>query len=47
MVYGSGGVCRRARRFMVVNWLATAAAHDLANPGRQYGGLFASPAPRF
>ena len=27
--------------FMVVNWLATAAAHDLANPGRQYAGLFA------
>ncbi len=26
--------------FMVVNWIATAAAHDLANPGRQYGGLF-------
>ncbi len=27
--------------FMVVNWMATAASHDLANPGRQYGGLFA------
>ena len=27
--------------FMVVNWLATSAAHDLANPGRQYAGLFA------
>jgi FtsH-binding integral membrane protein len=26
--------------FMVVNWLATSAAHDLANPARQYGGLF-------
>lgn len=26
--------------FMVVNWLSTSAAHDLANPGRQYGGLF-------
>ena len=26
--------------FMVVNWMSTAAAHDLANPGRQYAGLF-------
>jgi FtsH-binding integral membrane protein len=26
--------------FMLVNWLATTAAHDLTNPGRQYGGLF-------
>ena len=26
--------------FMVVNWLATAAAHDLGNPPRQYAGLF-------
>src|SRR3712207_158539 len=26
--------------FMVVNWLSTSAAHDLANPARQYGGLF-------
>ena len=26
--------------FMVVNWMATAAAHDLENPARQYGGLF-------
>lgn len=26
--------------FMVVNFLATAAAHDLENPARQYGGLF-------
>jgi uncharacterized protein len=26
--------------FMVVNWLATGAAHDLGNPARQYGGLF-------
>jgi hypothetical protein len=26
--------------FMVVSWLATNAAHDLANPARQYGGLF-------
>lgn len=42
MVYGSGGVWLLVLGgFMVVNWLATAAAHDLANPGRQYGGLFA------
>lgn len=26
--------------FMIVNWLSTSAAHDLQNPGRQYGGLF-------
>ena len=26
--------------FMLVNWLATSAAHDLGNPARQYGGLF-------
>lgn len=26
--------------FMVVNWMATMAAHDLENPARQYGGLF-------
>jgi FtsH-binding integral membrane protein len=26
--------------FMVVNWLATSAAHDLWNPARQYAGLF-------
>jgi hypothetical protein len=26
--------------FMVVNWLATSAAHDLENPARQYAGLF-------
>ena len=25
---------------MVVNWMATSAAHDLGNPARQYGGLF-------
>lgn len=42
LVYGSGGVWLLVLGgFMVVNWLATAAAHDLANPGRQYGGLFA------
>lgn len=27
--------------FMLVSWLATAAAHDVLNPSRQYGGLFA------
>jgi FtsH-binding integral membrane protein len=27
--------------FMVVSWLATSAAHDVLNPRRQYGGLFA------
>ncbi len=26
--------------FMVVNWLATSAAHDILNPQRQYLGLF-------
>src|SRR5262245_58279422 len=26
--------------FMVVNWLATQAAHDLANTNKQYAGLF-------
>lgn len=42
LVYGSGGAWLLVLGgFMVVNWLATAAAHDLANPGRQYGGLFA------
>ncbi|HET6776119.1 MAG TPA: Bax inhibitor-1 family protein [Acidimicrobiales bacterium] len=30
--------------FMVVNWLATSAAHDVLNPSRQYGGLFAMAA---
>ena len=27
--------------FMIVSWLSTSAAHDLSNPGRQYGALFA------
>jgi FtsH-binding integral membrane protein len=26
--------------FMLVSWLATAAAHDILNPNRQYAGLF-------
>jgi FtsH-binding integral membrane protein len=26
--------------FMIVNWLATTAAHDILNPSRQYAGLF-------
>lgn len=30
--------------FMVVNWLATTAAHDVLNPSRQYAGLFAMAA---
>ena len=30
--------------FMVVNWLATNAAHDILNPSRQYAGLFAMAA---
>jgi uncharacterized protein len=30
--------------FMIVNWLATTAAHDVLNPSRQYGGLFAMAA---
>ena len=25
---------------MLVNWLATSAAHDVLNPSRQYAGLF-------
>ena len=42
LVAGSGGVWLLVLGgFMVVNWMATAAAHDLANPGRQYAGLFA------
>jgi FtsH-binding integral membrane protein len=41
LVAGSGGVWLLILGgFMLVNWLATAAAHDLSNPGRQYGGLF-------
>jgi uncharacterized protein len=27
--------------FMLVNWIATSAAHDILNPSRQYAGLFA------
>lgn len=26
--------------FMIINWLATNAAHDILNPSRQYAGLF-------
>lgn len=41
LVAGSGGAWLLVLGgFMVVNWLSTAAAHDLANPGRQYAGLF-------
>lgn len=41
LVADSGGVWLLVLgAFMVVNWMATAAAHDLENPARQYGGLF-------
>jgi FtsH-binding integral membrane protein len=41
LVAGSGGTWLLILgAFMIVNWLATAAAHDLENPARQYGGLF-------
>ena len=30
--------------FMIVNWLATTAAHDVLEPSRQYAGLFATAA---
>jgi FtsH-binding integral membrane protein len=41
LVAGSGGTWLLILgAFMVVNWLATMAAHDLENPARQYGGLF-------
>jgi hypothetical protein len=30
--------------FMIVNWLATSAAHDVLEPSRQYAGLFAMAA---
>ncbi len=40
-VSGSGGAWLLVLgAFMVVNWMATAAAHDIHNPARQYGGLF-------
>jgi len=40
-VAGSGGTWLLVLGgFMLVSWLATAAAHDLANPGKQYAGLF-------
>jgi uncharacterized protein len=42
LVAGSGGTWLLVLgAFMIVNWLATSAAHDLDNPSRQYGGLFA------
>ncbi len=41
LVAGSGGTWLLVLgAFMIVNWLATAAAHDLGNPSRQYAGLF-------
>ena len=40
-VAGSGGAWLLVLGgFMLVGWLATAAAHDLGNPGKQYAGLF-------
>jgi hypothetical protein len=41
LVAGSGGAWLLVLGgFMVVNWLATNAAHDILNPSRQYAGLF-------
>lgn len=41
LVSGSGGSWLiMLGGFMVVNWLATSAAHDILNPSRQYTGLF-------
>ena len=41
LVAGSGGAWLLVLGgFMLVNWLATAAAHDVLNPSRQYAGLF-------
>jgi uncharacterized protein len=41
LVSGSGGAWLLVLGgFMLVNWLATTAAHDVLNPSRQYTGLF-------
>jgi FtsH-binding integral membrane protein len=41
LVAGSGGAWLLVLGgFMLVNWLATSAAHDILNPSRQYAGLF-------
>jgi uncharacterized protein len=41
LVFGSSGTWLLVLGgFMVVNWLATSAAHDILNPSRQYLGLF-------
>jgi uncharacterized protein len=41
LVAGSGGAWLLVLGgFMLVNWLATSAAHDVLNPSRQYAGLF-------
>jgi len=41
LVSGSGGAWLLVLGgFMLVNWLATSAAHDVLNPSRQYAGLF-------
>lgn len=42
LVSGSGGAWLLILGgFMLVNWIATSAAHDILNPSRQYAGLFA------
>jgi FtsH-binding integral membrane protein len=41
LVFDSGGAWLLILgAFMIVNWLATSAAHDILNPSRQYLGLF-------
>jgi uncharacterized protein len=41
LVFGSSGTWLLVLGgFMIVNWLATNAAHDILNPSRQYLGLF-------
>ncbi len=41
LVAGSGGAWLLVLGgFMIVNWMATSAAHDVLNPSRQYAGLF-------
>jgi FtsH-binding integral membrane protein len=41
LVAGSGGAWLLILgAFMIMNWLATSAAHDILNPARQYAGLF-------
>lgn len=41
LIAGSGGAWLIVLGgFMIVNWLAASAAHDILNPSRQYAGLF-------